>query len=66
MAKVGLILIVSGGKVVMPRNSSENDRMAALALTFYDMCEASEQSGKTAWIGMYAELGQDNWKVVPP
>ena len=41
-----------GGKVAVPMDSSENKLFTGIAEEYYVTCEAEEQSGKTAWIGI--------------
>ena len=41
-----------GGKVAVPMDSSENKQFTSIAEEYYKTCEAEEQSGKTAWIGI--------------
>ena len=45
-------LHLKGGKVAVPMDSSENKQFTSIAEEYYKTCEAEEQSGKTAWIGI--------------
>ena len=45
-------LYSKGGKVAVPMDSSENKQFTSIAEEYYKTCEAEEQSGKTAWIGI--------------
>ena len=54
--------IVLGGSVSLPLEKAENNKVQALGDSFYEKCEANEQSGKTLWIGI--ERDQDfKWAV---
>ena len=46
----------------LPLEKAENNKVQALGDSFYEKCEANEQSGKTLWIGI--ERDQDfKWAV---
>ena len=46
-------------------DSSENQLFTKIAAEYYVTCEAEEQSGKTAWIGIEpdATVKPTRWKV---
>ena len=57
--------IFLGGKVAVPMDSSENQLFTQLAEQYYQTCEAAEQSGKTAWIGIEPDISvkPQRWRV---
>ena len=44
--------IIIGGEISKPLNDQENRAIVEIGDSFYDICEADEQSGKTLWIGI--------------
>ena len=58
--------IFKGGKVAVPMDSSENKQFTAIAEQYYVTCEAEEQSGKTAWLGIQPDEATKpiRWRVI--
>ena len=49
--------------MVVPLNTAENLAVEELANKYYKTCKADENSGKTIWLGVEAELNSEEWKV---
>ena len=49
--------------MVVPLNTEENLAVEDLADNYYKTCKAEENSGKTIWLGVEAELNSQEWKV---
>ena len=47
-------------------DSSENKQFTAIAEQYYVTCEAEEQSGKTAWLGIQPDEATKpiRWRVI--
>ena len=55
---------IIGGEISKPLNDQENRAIEEIGDSFYDTCEADEQSGKTLWIGI--ERKGSEWVVSIP
>ena len=58
-----MFTIYLDGTVVVPLNATENLAVFELANRYYRTCKADENSGKTIWLGVEAELVSEKWKV---
>ncbi len=54
-------VILSGGKLAVPLNASENSLLTEIALVDDKSCE-DFQNGKTIWIGIYKH-NENDWRV---
>ena len=52
-----------GGSVSTPMSMQENEFITSIGDSFYDVCEAKSQSGKTMWIGIQRN-SVGNWTVI--
>ena len=48
---------------MIPLDEKENNDALELANNYYKTCKADENSGKTVWLGIEAELMSEEWKV---
>jgi len=47
----------------VPRNKSENDLLAQLALANVDRCGTTSNNGKSVWIGIQPSTVDTKWQV---
>ena len=57
------VLHFLGGQAAVPRNASENEMLANLALKYRETCGADSRNGPTIWLGIQSILGDANWQV---
>ena len=50
-----------GSVLVLPKSKQENEDISASANDFYDVCEASGESGKIVWLGMESKADTNEW-----